>query len=275
MVTTEFAVMSTKETVKEFWQRRSCGEVYAEGDSLQQQLESHARARYELEPFIPGFARFEEGRGKDVLEIGVGMGSDHLEWARRGPRRLVGIDLTERAIDFTRQRLTLYGFRSELHVGDAEALPLPDNSFDIVYSWGVLHHSPNTRAAIGEVHRVLRPGGIARIMVYHHPSVVGAMLWARYGALQRKSFSDVYANYLESPGTKAYTVKQAMELLSEFTDVRIQTQLSIGDLLSGAAGQRYGGPLLTIARKFWPRWLIRTLFPGFGLFMLAEARRRS
>jgi ubiquinone/menaquinone biosynthesis C-methylase UbiE len=263
-----------KKAVRDFWQARSCGELYVQGESLRQQFEAQAGARYELEPFIHRFARFEEGCGKDVLEIGVGMGADFLDWARHSPHQLVGIDVTERAVEFTRQRLELYGFRSDLRVGDAEALPLPDQSFDIVYSWGVLHHSPDTRLAIREVHRVLRPGGVARVMIYHHPSVVGALLWARYGALQGRSFTDVYANCLESPGTKAYTVRQTAEMFRQFTDVHTEIELSAGDLLTGAAGQRHGGMLLTTARKLWPRWLIRALLPRYGLFMLIEAKRQ-
>ena len=67
-----------KLAVQEFWNRRSCGEVYATGDTPTEQLDAQARARYDLEPYISGFARFGDGRGRDVLEIGVGMGADHL-----------------------------------------------------------------------------------------------------------------------------------------------------------------------------------------------------
>ena len=97
------------------------------------------------------------------------MGADHLEWARSSPRSLTGIDLTDRAIQFTQERLGFYSLYSDLRVADAENLPFSDNSFDIVYSYGVLHHSPDTAQAIREVHRVLRPGGSARIMIYHSP----------------------------------------------------------------------------------------------------------
>ena len=68
-----------KELVRSFWDAAACGEVYAEGSDKREQMETQARTRYELEPFIAKFARFAEGRGKDVLEIGVGMGADHIE----------------------------------------------------------------------------------------------------------------------------------------------------------------------------------------------------
>lgn len=148
-----------KNRVRDFWDAASCGEVYATGDSERDAYEQHRRARYELEPYILPFARLEDARGKDALEIGVGMGADHVELAKAGPRSLAGVDLTPRAIDHARRRLALYGLTSDLRVADAENLPFPDNSFDFVYSWGVLHHSPDTPRAIREVHRVLRGGG--------------------------------------------------------------------------------------------------------------------
>ena len=125
--------MSTeaKQAVHDFWERASCGEeAYAHGGSSRERLEAQARTRYELEPYIRQFARFESGRGLDVLEVGVGMGADHLEWARHMPRSLSGIDLTERAIAHTATRLALYGLRSDLRVADAEKLPFRDASFD-------------------------------------------------------------------------------------------------------------------------------------------------
>lgn len=200
-----------KAEVHRFWEAASCGEIYAEGGNPEEKLRQHAEARYRLEPYIRDFARFGEGSGQDVLEIGVGMGADHLEWARSGPRHLAGIDLTPRAVTWTARRLGGYGLKSDLREGDAENLPFPDGSFNIVYSWGVLHHSPDTPRAFHEAHRVLRPGGTLRVMIYHRPSIVGAMLWARYGLAAGRpgrSMQEIYAHHLESPGTKGYTVTE-------------------------------------------------------------------
>ena len=90
----EMDMADLKSEVRRFWDAASCGEVYAQGPSAEPQFRKHAGARYRLEPYIRGFARFDEGVGQDVLEIGVGMGADHVEWARSGPRRLAGVDLT-------------------------------------------------------------------------------------------------------------------------------------------------------------------------------------
>lgn len=265
-----------KDRVREFWDAASCGEVYAAGDTLEEQFAAHARIRYALEPYIHEFARFPEGHDHDVLEIGVGMGADHVEWARSRPRHLVGVDLTPRAIEWTARRLAAEGLRSDLRTADTERLPFPDESFDLVYSWGVLHHTPDTATAFREVHRVLRPGGTARVMIYHSRSIVGAVLWTRYALLAGRpgrSLAEVYAHHLESPGTKAYTVGQARELVRHFSSVRTSTQLSAGDLMLGAAGQRHGGRALGLARKVWPRALIRRHLSRYGLMLLVEARK--
>lgn len=264
----------TKGQVRDFWDQTSCGEAYAQGDTLRERLEAQATMRYRLEPYIAGFARCSEGAGRDVLEIGVGMGADHLEWARAQPRRLAGVDYSARAVEFTRARLALYGLKPQVAVGDAENLPFAGGSFDLVYSWGVLHHSPDTARAVAEARRVLRPGGRARVMIYHQPSLVGYLLWARYGLLAGRpgrSLADIYAHHLESPGTQAFTVDQARQLFAGFSQVTTRVELSCGDLLEGAAGQRHAGPLLAAARKRWPRAMIRRTLRGHGLFLLIEA----
>lgn len=265
-----------KDQVRNFWDAESCGETYAVGESDREYYETHRQARYQLEPYIPEFAKFHEGRDKDVLEVGVGMGADHKEWAASAPRALTGIDLTPAGIEHTAKRLAVYGLESGLRVGDAEKLPFDDNSFDIVYSWGVLHHTPDTPGAINEVHRVLRPGGIARIMVYHTHSLVGYMLWARYGLMRGRPFrslADIYAEHLESPGTKAYSVDEAREMCNRFSECDVWTQLSFGDLLQGDVGQRHRGALLTAAKGLWPRWLIKRIFRSRGLCLLIKATK--
>lgn len=269
------APAQSKEGVRAFWEEAACGErLYLSGRD-RTDFAAQAQARYRLEPYIPGFAKFAEARGKRVLEIGVGLGADHQGFAEAGAD-LFGIDLTERAVDFTRARLAAFGLRSTLSTGDAERLSFPNDHFDIVYTWGVIHHSPDTPKAISEIHRVLQPGGVARIMIYHTYSLIGLMLWVRYGLMRLRpwrSLADIYANHLESPGTKAYSRSEARRLFEGWANVQIDTVLTHGDLLEGQAGQRHEGAVLNFARRVWPRALLRRLFPKAGLFMLIEARK--
>jgi SAM-dependent methyltransferase len=268
-------VDNLKQEVLEFWNEESCGERLLLDATDKPGYLTQMEKRYSLEPFIEGFARFDDSRDLDVLEIGIGLGADHQRFAQSGAR-LAGIDLTERAVEHTRRRFDLFGLTSILGVGDAESLQYPDAAFDVVYSWGVLHHSPDTGRAIDEVWRVLRHGGVARIMIYHKHSLVGYMLWVRYAMLAGKpwrSLSDIYAHHLESPGTKAYSMDEARTLFRNFSDVRISTVLTHGDLLESAAGQRHRSLLLSMAKLIWPRPLFRLLMPKCGLFMLIEARK--
>lgn len=265
-----------KNDVKAFWNEAPCGKVYARGSSQELEYEAHSIARYELEPYIKDFGEFSLGPGKDVLEIGVGLGCDHLEWAKSEPKSLIGIDFAPSAVNYTRNRLSFYGLDSRVDCADAENLPFDDNSFDIVYSWGVLHHSPDTPKAINEAHRVLRPGGVAKIMIYNKYSMTGYMLWFRYGLMRAKPFrnlDDIYACHLESPGTKAYTIEQARDLCRNFSNVQIRSQLSFGDLLLGESGQRHKGFLLSMAKTIYPRYLVKSLLKTHGIYLLITAMK--
>ena len=264
---------SDKQLVHDFWQESSCGEdLYLTGTNREGYL-AQARERYRLEPYIEEFAAFDSAKDRDVLEIGVGLGADHQRFAEAGAR-LTGVDLTERAVEHVRRRLALFGLHSNLRTDDAERLSFRDGEFDVVYSWGVIHHSPNTPHAVSEIHRVLRPGGVARVMVYHKWSLVGYMLWLRYGLLRLRPFtslSEVYSRHLESPGTKAYSIEEARLMFASFARVNVRTVLTHSDLLDSAAGQRHRGAALLIARHLWPRTLLRRFAPGHGLFMLITA----
>lgn len=267
---------SEKRNVADFWEASACGEVYASGSEKREQFKNQAEARYALEPYILDFARFGEGAGREVLEIGVGMGADHEKWAEAKPNRLIGMDLTWRAVLLTRERLRLAGHPARVLIGDAERLPFSATRFDLVYSYGVLHHSPQTWVAIGEVARVIRTGGICRVMIYHRHSPVGWLLWVRYALLRGRlglSLSEIYSQYLESPGTKAFTLTEAREMFQDFSEVLTKAKLGFGDLLQGEVGQRHRGLFLSILKLLWPRWCLKLFDGRIGLGLLIEARK--
>ena len=258
-----------KAVVRDFWEEASCGEkLYLSGHEKEHFLRQ-AAIRYELEPYVLDFAEFHRHKNQRVLEIGVGLGADHQQFAEAGAN-LYGVDLTKRAVYNTSKRFEGLGLKSSLSVADAETLPFNDKSFDTVYSWGVLHVTPDTPKAINEVFRILKPGGVAKIMIYHKYSMVGYMLWLRYALLRFRptmSLKEVYYKYLESEGTKAYTKAEARELFANFKDLKVEIFLTHGDLLTSSAGQRHEGLALSIARRIWPRWIIKKVFSNHGLFM--------
>jgi 2-polyprenyl-3-methyl-5-hydroxy-6-metoxy-1,4-benzoquinol methylase len=109
---------------------------------------------------------FEQLRGRDVLEIGCGMGL-HSELMSRAGANLTAIDISDTSIEATTRRMVLRQLKGRVERMDARKLEFADSAFDFVWSWGVIHHSAQTAIIIKEIHRVLRPGGQARIMVYN------------------------------------------------------------------------------------------------------------
>jgi ubiquinone/menaquinone biosynthesis C-methylase UbiE len=214
-----------KEAVRSHWEADPCGAKLATAPPGTPEFYAEVeRTRYALEPFIHEFAEFGAWAGRDVLEIGIGLGTDFVQFVRGGANAR-GVDLTAAAVDLVRRRLGQEGLDAEVSTADAESLPFADASFDLVYSWGVLHHTPNTERAIGEVRRVLREGGEARLMLYSRRSWVALGAWLRYGIARAKpwlSFTDVLAAHMESPGTKAYTDAELRAMFREFSNVTLQ-----------------------------------------------------
>ena len=260
--------------VHDFWNKSSCGEdLYLKGSTLKESFINESRDRYKLEPYILNFAEFNNYKNKKVLEIGLGLGADHQKFAESGAN-LFGIDLTEKSLMHVRNRLKIFNLKSKISLGDAEKLIFEDDFFDLVYSWGVIHHSPKTEDAIDEIYRVLKKGSEAKIMIYNKYSLVGFMLWIRYSMFTLNfsiTLDEIYSKYLESPGTKAYTKNQAFELFKKFKEVKIKTVLTHADLLSSKAGQRHEGFILSVARILYPRFIIKIIFKNFGLFMIINA----
>jgi ubiquinone/menaquinone biosynthesis C-methylase UbiE len=264
-----------KRAVERHWNDEACGTrgvVKTDRKVFFDQIECE---RYKSEPYIRSFAQFQRGRGKKLLEIGVGAGTDFVNWVRNGAQA-VGIDLTETGVKLTRERLALEGLIADVMRGDAECLPFKSNTFDIVYSYGVLHHSPDTAEAVQEVHRVLKPGGEARIMIYHVPSCVALMLWTVHCLLKGRPWRSprwaVY-HHLESPGTKAYTVKEARRLFASFATTTIRLQLTFGDLLLMRPSTKYQNWSAKLIWFLYPRWLLRLTRNRFGTGLLIEARK--
>src|SRR5262245_15762532 len=200
-----------KSRVKAHWESETCGTRYGQGADRRQFFEEISSARYKLDPYIGSFSDFASATDKSILEIGVGAGTDFQNWCKYADHA-IGIDLTEKAVSLTDERLKLYSIPSERYTllrTDAENLPFNNDSFDIVFSWGVLHHTPDTVRGFQEAYRVLKPGGVVKAMIYHHPSWTGLMLYLHH-AIGRgqigKGMREIVFQYLESPGTKVYTL---------------------------------------------------------------------
>jgi ubiquinone/menaquinone biosynthesis C-methylase UbiE len=245
--------------VRQFWENKPCGtDSTIVGDLQDKTAEWFQRIedyRYEIEPLIHSIAQFTRHHGKTLLEIGVGAGTDHLQWARAGAV-CHGVDLTDVAIELTRRHLSLYGFKSQLKRIDAEQLPYADNTFDLVYSWGVIHHSENPSRIVREIRRVLKPGAMSIGMMYGRHSMTAFKYWVKFAALRGKpwrSFSDVIWHHMESIGTKAYTVRELKALFSDFTSFSAKPVITYHDITR------------------WPAWISQFFPDRWGWFIGLKA----
>src|SRR4029453_6475869 len=186
--------VNLKDQVRAFWQANPCGNKFSDAEPgtrrFYELVEAH---RYDKEWHIPIAAGFESARGLRVLEVGCGLGTDGAQFAGAGAD-YTGVDLTDAAVELAQRRFTLFQLPGKFQTADAENLDFPDNSFDVVYSHGVLHHTPDTARAVQEIHRVLKPGCRAIVMLYHRGSYnyrVGIRLLRRAGAGLLKSESGI------------------------------------------------------------------------------------
>lgn len=138
-------------------------------DRLDQEFYSWNKPLHDQKPFdrIFPYAQF---KGQEVLEIGCGLGTMLMNWARNGAI-CTGVDLNPTSIAQTQQRFRLHDLQADISLQDANNLPFANSKFAYVYSWGVLHHSPNLELSIHEMLRVLKPGGSFGIMLYNRASL--------------------------------------------------------------------------------------------------------
>ena len=221
--------------------------------------------RYETyAPWMREAIGFESFGGKVVLEIGPGLGTDHAQFARTGAE-MYALDLTERHLELTRQRFGIENLITRLVRGDAETLPFASNSFDVVYSFGVLHHTPGTGKAVEEIRRVLRPEGLAIVGLYHRHSAfhwIYTVLWrgVRLGELRRKGYRRMLADIeYRSPDSKAVPLVKVLSrrecrgLFSAFAETRIRTDHIESWHIVPFARPILGHSRLTLERLFG-RW---------------------
>ena len=246
-----------KERVRAFWQANPCGVKFADAAPgtrhFYELVEAH---RYTKEWHIPIAADFAAARGLKVLEVGCGLGTDGAEFAEAGAH-YTGVDLTEAAVELARKRFELFNLPGTFQTGDAENLPFPDESFDLVYSHGVLHHTPDTAKAIGEVHRVLRPGGRAMVMLYHSGSYnyrVNISVLRRAGARLLKSESGIKLAH-RLTGEPMESLREHAALLKTEKESYLQPAEFLNQNTDGA-----GNPLARV----YSRGQARELFKDFS-----------
>jgi len=152
--------------VEDYWDKNLCGSDFIDENYLSAKFfDEYRQLRYEKTHHLDVYIDWKCASNKDVLEVGLGVGADGTRWARHA-RSYTGVDLTNEAVEATNKHFDLLGLRGDFIKGNAEQLKLEDDRFDIVYSHGVLHHTPDIKATFSEVSRVLKKEGEFILMVY-------------------------------------------------------------------------------------------------------------
>lgn len=227
------------------------------------------RFRYATHPWILEEIDKLDVRGKSVLEVGFGMGTDHVALHRRGARAF-GIDLTPRCARTTRARLEQERLEPRLVNGDAERLPFRDGSFDVVYSLGVIHHSPDTARIVDEIHRVLKPGGRCWLAVYHKHSLffwwsVFLVDWVYGGGYQREGLQQRLSR-IEHPNDNPDMVIRLFKR-SEFADLFARFS-QVDSRIEHLRRED-----VTYLGRYLPRFSLRPLARRLGWYVIVEARK--
>jgi ubiquinone/menaquinone biosynthesis C-methylase UbiE len=251
------------------WTSNPCGALDGFSETSLEYFEAVERNRYEqYAPWMRGFFNFNGYAGKKILEVGVGQGTDLVQFAKGGAKTH-GIDITPRHLELAARNFSVRGLRSDLRYATATAMPYERESFDAVYSFGVLHHTDDIERCIAECYRVLKPGGEFTLGVYHRFSLFHAYtvlvngilrggLW-RFGYEGLMSRIESGADGVEiAPLVKTYSRRQLKKILRGFSKV----QLGVEHLSAESFGR---------AGRLVPETLMQRAARHVGWYLVARA----
>lgn len=268
------------ETVREYWDARPCNLRHSTKEVGSREYFDEVEARkYRVEPHIPRFADFNAWKGKRVLELGCGLGTDTINFARAGAL-VTAVDLSPKSLELARKRAEVMGVADRITFYNANGENLssvvPVEPHDLVYSFGVVHHTPHPDRAIAELRKYVKPGGVMKIMVYYRYSWKVLWILLTYGKGQFWKLADLVATHSEAqtgcPVTYIYGRDEGRQLL-EKANLRV-TGIDVDHVfpyrIPDYVQYRY-------VREWYFRWMPEPLFRffertfGWHLLLTAEA----
>lgn len=264
--------------VKAYWDGRPCNIRHSTAPLGTREYFDQVEARkYFAEPHIPGFAQFNRWKGKRVLEVGCGIGTDSVNFAR-ARADLTAVDLSEESLALCRQRFEVYGLKARLYCANAEelAMTVPPEPYDLVYSWGVIHHTPHPDRVIESLKHYCGPQTELRIMVYAKWSWKVLWIVLTYGRGAFWRMRELVARYSEAqigcPVTYIYSGAEAEALLRDFDIIQIRKDHIFPYRIDKYRKYQYQWVWYF---RWLPRWAFRRLEQLLGWHMLIVARPRA
>ena len=220
--------------VKDYWNKWPCNKKNSLSEvGTKKYFEDIEREKYSVEPHIHDFAEFKKWKGKRVLEIGCGIGTDTINFARSGAE-ITAIDLSEESLAIAKKRAEIFSLSNKIkfYCVNAEELSkvVPIESYDLIYSFGVIHHTPHPERVVNEIRKYSKKGTIIKIMLYHRFSWPVAWILFKGGGAFWK-IDELIAKYSESrncPVTYTYSKRQIKKLFKDFNLINIKTEYPIG-----------------------------------------------
>jgi len=224
--------MNSIEAVEKYWDSRPCNLYHSKRPVGSKEYFCEVeRKKYYVEPHIPKFADFWKWRGKSVLEIGCGLGTETINFARAGANVTV-IELSEKSIELAKKRAEVFGLSDKItfYQGNAEKITniVPIKKYDLIWSFGVIHHSPYPERIIRRIRKYMGQGSELRIMLYHKRSWKVFWILMRFGKGAFWKLDKLIAQYSEAqlgcPVTYAYSEWDAWQLLQGFEIKNVQVE---------------------------------------------------
>lgn len=265
--------------VKEYWNKRPCNIHHSPRPIFDRQyFDEVEKRKYFVEPHILRFADFEKWKGKKVLEIGCGIGTDTINFARAGAI-VTAVDLSEASLSLAKQRANVYGIDTiNFYKANAEALSdyVPIERYDLVYSFGVIHHTPHPERVIAQIHNYMDENSRLKLMVYHRSSWKVFWMWLKYGKKRGEILDDLIARYSEAetgcPVTYSYTLDTIRKFLEGFDISQLDIDHIFPYRIPEYKNYQY--------KKIWyfrclPESMFRRLEQNFGWHLCVTAKQRK
>ena len=251
--------MELIQRVREFWDERPCNIRHSpKAIGTREYFDEVETRKYFVEPHIPGFAQFERWRGKKVLEIGCGIGTDAVNFASHGAQ-VTAIDISAKSLEICRQRFEVYGLEGRFYSTNGEALSatVPVESYDLVYSFGSIHHTPNPVRVFQEILKYCGSHTEVRIMLYSRWSWKALWIVIKYGRCAFLRARELVREYSEaqegSPITYVYTFNDVRRLMRDFHILEMKKEHIFPYAIEKYVRYQY-------QRVWYFRWIPRPLF---------------